>query len=452
MSARAMALALGVVFCAARPAHAQQDTLHLTLDRALRLAQANNPAYRQKENSAHAAATTAHAAWMQFLPRINAGLSSGGGSNTTVTGQDSVGRPLRLETATTYQSSHTTQSLSLSLTLFDGFQTLNSAHAASAQRDAAVAAVDAQGLQLEHDIKTDFYTALLNERLIAVEERVLKSYRDRLAATQRRFENAGADQSDVLGAQVAVAQQAAAVAQQQGAAEKSLLVLRQTIGISDTTPISVTGDFPEAFDPTTGDTTALLTRAIEENPGVAQSIATARAAHAAAAAAHATRWPTITGSLNYSRSMSLLNSYQAVTELNPLNHGISFGINVTVPLSTMLQPSQQIAQANAQSANADETLRQQRLVASTDARSALIDLRNAYQQVQLAEQSADLARRRLALSQQRYQAGSTTINFTELQQIADQEANAERTALRARATFATALATLEQRVGGKVGP
>ncbi|HKI93703.1 MAG TPA: TolC family protein [Gemmatimonadales bacterium] len=449
MSARVVALALGLVVGSAGSAVAQQDTLHLTLSRALTLAQANNPAYRQKENTAHAAGAAVRSGWAAFLPSVTASMNLGGNAFTSVTGQDFYGRPVQLDTPATYQSSSVNQSIGLNLTLFNGFQNLNNAHVASAQRDADVAGVDVQGAQLAADVKTDFYMALLNERLIAVEEQLLKSTRDQLAATQKRFENASADQSDVLGAQVAVAQQEANVAQQRGAAEKSLLTLRQAIGLSDTLPIAVTGDFPAAFDPGTSDTTGLFARALNDNPTLAQSIAAARAAHASAAVQHGKWWPTIQANASYTRSMTL-NSYKALTEFNPQNHGFSFGLYVSLPIFNQFQTSQQVAQANAQSANADEALRQQRLTVQTEVRSAFIDLENAYQQSQLADRSADLARRRLNLSRQKYLAGS--VNFTELEQIVNQEANAERTALRARATFATSLAALEQKVGGKVGP
>lgn len=451
MSARTLALALGVIVCAARPAHAQQDTLHLTLDKALRLGRVDNPAYRQKENTAHAAGAAVRAGWAGFLPSLDASMSLTGYTSTVVTGQDFYGQPVQLDSAITYRSSAVNQSLSLSMTLFDGFKTLNSAHAAAATRDADRAAVDVQGTQLDADIKTTFYQAVLNRRLIAVEERLLQSTRDQLTATQRLFEHASADQSDVLGAQVAVAQQQQAVEHQRGEAEKALLTLRQTIGLPDSMPVAVDGDFPAVFDPATLDTAGLVARALDDSPVIAQRKASAAAARAAAAAAHGSRWPTITGFLGYGRSMSL-NSYSALTQLNPKNHAFSFGINVRLPLFTQFQTSQQIAAANATSANAAEGLREQRLAVQVAVRSALIDLENAYHQSQIADRVADLARRRLALSRQRYQAGSSTITFTELQQIVDQAATAERGAVQARASFAIALATLEQKVGGKVGP
>lgn len=449
MSARIMTLALGVALCAPHLAVAQQDTLHLTLDKALRLGHAYNPAYLRTENTAHAAGAAVRAGWGALLPRLNLSASVGGGSFTNVTGQDFYGRPVQLDTAATFRSSSTNQSLGLQFTLFDGFRTLNTAHQAAAQRDADVAAVNAQGAQLVSDIKTGFYNALMNERLIAVEERLLQSARDQLAATQRRFENAGADQVDVLGAQVAVAQQEQAVARQRGEAKKSLLALRQTVGLGDSVAIAVDGDFPDVFDPSSVDTVQLVTRALGDNPVLAQSVAAAAAAHAAASVAHGARWPTISGYLTYGRSMNL-NSFGALTEFNPQNHGISFGVNLNFPLFSGFSTSSQIASANAASANADQTLRQQRLAVQTGVRSALIDLENAYQQSRLADRAAELAGKRLELSRLRYQNGSIT--FTELQQIVDQAAGTERNVVSARASFATALATLEQRVGGKVGP
>jgi outer membrane protein TolC len=84
-----------------------------------------------------------------------------------------------------------------------------------------------------------------------------------------------------------------------------------------------------------------------------------------------------------------------------------------------------------------------------EVRSALIDLENAYSGVQLAERSAEIARERLRQGQEQYRLG--TLDFTSLQRMIDDVAAAERQVITAYYQFATALLTLEEKVGGPVG-
>jgi outer membrane protein TolC len=98
--------------------------------------------------------------------------------------------------------------------------------------------------------------------------------------------------------------------------------------------------------------------------------------------------------------------------------------------------------------NAQHDLRGARLTLERDVRSALIDLRNAYRSLQLAEENADLSRERQDLTQEQYRLGG--VNFTELQNVIDRMAQAERQLLDARFQFITARLSLEERLGVKL--
>lgn len=449
---RARALVLAVTLAAPRLVVAQQDTLSLTLAEAVRIAKEHSPDLQKAENSASAAGVAARAGWAGFLPSISANMNVSGFRSTAVTATDNFGQPIESPVSKTFDGSYASQGLSVQIPIFDGLSTLNNAHAASAGRDAAVAGVDAQSVLLEANTKRAFFAAVLNDSLISVEEKLLQSQRDQLEATQRRFRNAGADQIDVLGARVAVAQQEQAVARQRGEADKALLTLRQTLGLGDTVAVTVHGGFPALFDPSSLDADSLVARAEAMSPTIEQSKASSSQAHALASAAHGQRWPSIFGTVGYSRSVNR-NDYSALTEFNPKqNHGLNFSIGVQVPIFSRFTTSERIATANANADNADENLRAARLQLDRDVRSALIDLVNAYQQVILADRAADLARQRLDLTRQKYELGSSSITFIVLQQVVDQQANAERAAVSARSGFADALAQLEQQVGGPVTP
>lgn len=429
----------------ASPAAAQT----VTLEEALRLARQHNPDYRKAETDANAAGLAATAGRLWFLPNINASLDFNLGSNTNVTGTDIDGRPIPLPDPVTFQSSSASQRLSASMTLFDGLRNVRNGRAAAARADATDATFRAAVLQVEASVTRQFLAALRQQRLIQVEERLLASQRDQLAATERLFRTAGANQVDVLGAQVAVAQQEQALANQQGEAQKAGLELARVLGLDEISALVPVGDAPEAFDPTALDVRALVARAEGENPRIRQLEANAQAANLEAGAAYGARWPTITASAGFTRSLSLPN-YTAFGELNPQNRAFGFGLAVQLPIFTRFQTSANIAGANARADNADEDLRAGRLQLETSVRSAVVDLRNAYQSVVLANRSADLSRTRLELAQEQYRLGA--IQYQNLQQVIDGAAQAERQAVGARFNFALALVALEELVGGEVRP
>ena len=421
----------------------------VTLDEALSLARQHNPDYRKARNEAGAAGLASTAGSLWFLPTVNASLTFNRSSATNVTGTGTDGRPFELPNPVTFQSSSASQGINASLTLFDGLRSLRSGRAAAARASATEATAHATVLQVEAQVRRQFLQALRQQQLIQVEERLLASQREQLSATERLFRTAGANQVDVLGAQVAVAQQEQALASQQGEAQKAGLELARVLGLEDIVPLEPTGTVPAPFDPAALDADALVRVAERQSPRLAQLAAQANAANADAGAAVGARWPTISLSAGVNRSLSL-PTYDAFGELNPRNRSFGIGLQVQMPIFTRFQTSANIAAAHARADNADEDLRAGRLQLETSVRSALVDLRNAHQALLLAERSAALSRTRQDLAQQQYRLGA--IGYQNLQQVIDGAAQAERQAVGARFTFALALVAIEELVGGEVRP
>jgi outer membrane protein TolC len=160
--------------------------------------------------------------------------------------------------------------------------------------------------------------------------------------------------------------------------------------------------------------------------------------------ARAARWPTVSGNLSAGRSTSA-QDYEAFGELNPPNTSWGFGFTVDVPVFNRFATTAQIGQARAQLDDAEASLREARLQVEREVRAALIDLESAYTSVQLAEQSARIARSRLEQGEELYRLGS--LGYTDLQRMFDDVANAERGVVGAYAQFADALLQLEEKLG-----
>ncbi|MEX0690931.1 MAG: TolC family protein [Gemmatimonadales bacterium] len=421
----------------------------VTLAEALSLARQHNTDYRKAQNDAGATGLAATAGRLWFLPSLNASFDFGASTTTNTTVADVDGRPIPLPSPVNFESSSASQRISTSLILFDGLRNVRGARVASARARATDATADATAIRVDAQVTRQFLTALRQQRLIQVEERLLASQRDQLAATERLFRTASANQVDVLGAQVAVAQQEQALANQRGEAEKAGLELARVIGLDEITPLSPSGDLPTAFDPATLSVDVLVASATAQSPRIRQLEASADAANAEAGSSYGARWPTISASAGLTRSLILPN-YSAFGELNPQNRSLGFSLSIQVPIFTRFQTSANIVAANARADNADEDLRAGLLQIETDVRLAVVDLRNAYQALVLAERSAELSATRMTLAQEQYRLGA--IQYQNLQQVIDGAAQTERQAVGARFNFALALVTLEELVGSEVRP
>ena len=426
-----------------------QEARVLTLEDALTIARERNPAYLRAVAQADASGANVRAAYGAFLPSLSASLSWYGNSRTTVTGEDDFGRPVELPDPFTFRSSSASQGVNSSITVFDGLRNINGLKAAKAGADATEAAVSLQGTTVEAEVERRFYTAIQAGRQVEVEEQLLEVSRQQLAATERLFRVAARTEVDVLGSQGQVAQQEQQLVRARAEERKALLRLAEQIGMGGEGEVAVAGELPSAFDVSMLDVDSLVAWALSHSPRTARSEADAAQARYQASAARGRRWPTVSASASFGRSMSL-SSYSAMFEIDPQNRSFGFGVSVQIPLFTGFQTSQAIAQASAQEQVAEETLREARLQLERDVRSAHIDLATAYRGLELAQQAGEYSRRRLAMAQEQYQLG--TIDFTAFQQIVTQTSSDARSLISAELTFASAVVSLEELVGERVRP
>jgi outer membrane protein len=429
---------------AAADAAAQQEAGPLSLDDALHLARQRNPSFQRTRSDLELASNAVRAAWGAFLPGLSSGLSFSGSHSTALTGQDAYGHPVRLPEARTARGSTASQSVGTQVTVFDGAQSLRHVQAQRAMYSATAAQIAAQEVALVGQVSRDYYHALRAVRNIALEQALLASARERLARTEELLRLAARNRVDMLGARADVAHAEQNVERARGDADKARLALAASLGIEPTTSLMLDSVLPPVFDPAELDVDGLVATALARSPVVRHRTAAADAAAHRATAARGRRLPVITASAGYGRSMTLPN-YGAFGELDPQNYGFNFGVSVALPLFTRFQMGAQIAEAVAAAQNAVHDLRGARLAVQRDVRQAAIDLLHAFRSLRLAEQNAELSRERQELTQEQYRLGGIT--FTELQNVIDRTAQAERQALEARFAFINARLVLEERLG-----
>jgi outer membrane protein len=237
------------------------------------------------------------------------------------------------------------------------------------------------------------------------------------------------------------------LAQQRAAARSQRLALTATLGIDAETPFELDTAVPDVFDPTTLDADALVARAAEVHPLVRQADANLASARARASAARASRWPTLSADFGFSRGASQ-SGFDAFGDINPLNRSWGGGLRVSLPVFQGFGPSHQIEVARASEQDAEYDRRRMALVVEQDIRSALVELQRAHEELSLATQIAAITEERLTMAEEQYRTGG--LDFLQLQQLIDQNVEAQRQAVDAQFNFITARATLEEKLGAPI--
>lgn len=428
------------------PALRQQPPT-LTLEEALELARRYNPAYRRALNQLEVAGAQNRAAWGAFLPRLNANLGFNQNFTRRFITEDFFGRPIENPEVETQVTSSSGQGLSLSLSVFEGGSRLHRLREADARTLATEMTAETQLVTLVAELEQQFFATQKAHELAAVEAELLAARRQDLEATERRFRLASVQQVDVLAAQLEVAQQELRVEDTRAETRKAMLLLRKLIAAPELPEFALAPEPVTVFDPSTLDLDSIVALALQHSPTLRRREAELAAARAAASAARAQRWPSL--SLNATLSRSAFGpDNSALFDFNPRNQAGSVSLAVSVPLFQRFETGRDIAQAETQAANAAEELREERLEVERQIRERLTDLEATYRALRIAERSRELAAERLRLERARYRLAAS--GFLELQQAVRQGADAERALVEARYRFVAARIALERAVGSPV--
>jgi outer membrane protein len=422
----------------------------LTLQEAIAYAQRTNPEHLQAVNDTDVAEAGVRSSWGALLPNLNTSLGFGGAYSRTLRAVDEFGRPLSQPEPVTSETSSASQGLSMSMTLFDGgssWATIGAARANVAATDARIASA---ANTLGATVARQYYEALRAERRITLERELLVFAEERLRILEEQFRIAAARQTDVLGARSDLSRQRQAIAEAESNARARRLDLLQTLGVSGEPDFELATDLSAILDPATLDGEAMVARALTSSPQIVAARAAVRQAEKQASASRGRRLPTVSLSGNFGRGDSDRGLFTSWGQFNPENRSASFNLNVSLPVFTRFQMSQQIAQSEAAADDARHAERAAQLQVERDVRAALIELQRAFDALRLAEEQAEITALRLELAQEEYRAGSSSTNFTTLQQITESNQQAQRQALEARFSYMTARINLEERLGGSL--
>lgn len=428
------------------------DTITLTLDRALAVAEGNNPAYRRALNQLDVGGPQARATWMgQVLPNVNLSvLNTGYSGSRQLQALDEFGRPVDNPESNWVYSSSTSQSLNLNWSLQGKslFNSLEDLDLGDRGRDLAVERAD---FTTSAQVRRQYYVVLRQRELLTTETDALAALERDLEETGRLYRFAERTRVDVLNAELAVEDQRRLIQQQQRAFDQSRLTLRTTMGDPNLPPFRLEEVPLPVFDPSTLDDGALVERALTVHPDIRQAQVDLDQARLGVSQAKASRWPNL--NLSYRLGRQAYNRdgsgalFDVSHEPNELNN--NFGISLSLPyLNNYFQNRSGEVQAEVALRNQRESVKETELQVEQQVRSQLIELRNQYESLRAAERRHEIAGEALELARQEYRLGTRT--FQELDDQVTQERDARRDLVTARYGFVDALLNLEEALGATV--
>ena len=447
MAALAVATAVG-----SPPAWAQQpDTISLTLDEALHIAETNNPAYRRSVNQLALNPTETRNTWLNsVLPRTELTLfNTGYSGNIRRRATNDFGNPVANPDAAWQYFSNTSQAFTLSWNV----QGNNLFNALGRQRETNQArdlAEERALVQARSGVRRLFYQAQEQREVLDMEVELEEQRRVDLELTERLFSLAQGSRVDVLNAELGIRQQALSIRQQRARHQQALLALRTVLGDPDLPPFRLAEEPVLFFDPAGLDPDRLAGQASASNPGVLEVESAERLALLGVEQQKNRWWPNLGVFYRVGR-VAQTQEGDALFDVSydeDLDH--NFAISLNLPFfNNWFQSSFDVQRAEVDWDNARERVREAHLQVEQAVRSAILDLENQHESLRLVERSLEIAREALGLAREEYRLGART--FEQLQASIEQEALARRQLIEARYLFVEALVTLEEVVGAPVG-
>jgi outer membrane protein TolC len=439
----------------AAPVAGQQprDTLVLSLDDALGIAFGANPTVQRAANDLGLNGPETRATWLgSVLPSLTVNLlQTGYRGNLQRQALDNLGFPIENPEANWLYTSSTNQGVALNWSV-QGLSFLDARKRQRQTNRSRLLALDGAQATLRTEVEREYFDALEQRQLLAVEEEIAVARRRDLETAQRLFGLARSTRVDVLQAELAVEQQSLAIQQQRTSYQQAVLTLRTTLGDTELPALRPEAEVLPIFDPTGLDAEELVGRAHGDNPQVRTAVSGVDGAQIGVAEAGQWKWPSLNlgydwGQFNQTREADALFSLG----YDPDRVQSSFRVSIGLPFFTnYFQNRSAEAQAQVSLDNQRESLDETRLQVEQEVRSQLINLRNQGETLRLAGRSLAIAEDAVRLAREEYRIGTRT--FEQLQDAVEQEATSRRQVIQARYGFVDALIALESAVGGPVRP
>lgn len=422
-----MFVVLTAVAGSALPAGAQTpEPRQITLEEARTLAFRNNPVAVAAEGALEVAAASRLEALGAFLPSLSVTSAYANSSNQRF--DQTTGRLI--------STSYTAQTQA-SYEVFTAGRKLAAYRSANARLDAADASLRAAQYQTALTTTSAYYLAAASAELATVAERRLERARQQLTFANVRLEVGTATRSDVLRAELEVANAELALIDAESDLRSARLALGRQVGLGgEVQPVDAS--LPEA-GPSLPAPEVLAEQAERSSP-------LSVSAQAAELAARTDRLSSYT---SYLPSLRLTGGYdwQSPT-YPPRDQSWSLRLTASLPVFNGFQREAAVSRASAAERTAEARARDAALSARAGAIDAAQQVESAGRRVAIARRTVELAEEDLRVQEERYQIGVATIVELQTSQLA--LAEAEASFVTAKQQLGVAVATLEAVLGERI--
>ncbi|TVP75821.1 MAG: TolC family protein [Gemmatimonadales bacterium] len=421
------------------------DVPVITLEEARARALGMNPGIRQSTNNLELNAIERREAWLGLLPQPSITvLSTNMSWQRQTLAEDNFGEPLEREIVETVQTSRSNQGAALSFNF--NFNDILRIRDQRTQAELRTSTSREQEHTLLADVALAYFDVQEQASALALEEELVASAREARDVALRLYSLGRRERTDVLSAELDVAERESQLEDLRSELEGRRLDLRTVMGDPDVGPFQVEEADPRVFDPTVLDEEALLAEALASSPRIREARLQLEVADRSVTMARAEWLPTLTLNLNTNRQ-EFLRSGDAFFQVAPdgqWSRNVSLGISLPDPGQYFnRQNSSRTRQISLE--NQAESMRQVELELDRDVRSQLSSLRSAHRSVELQTRRVELAEENLEESLESYRLGRT--DFLQLQSASEQAAQARRQELQTRFQFQRIRIQLERVLG-----
>jgi len=360
-----------------------------TLDECIATALANNTALASAQAGLDGARADVMSSWSGVLPRVSAGLSE---SDQLVVAEG-------IETSSTGVNGN----VSLSQVLFDG-STFASISGSQHSRAASEASLEATRRSVVLGARQGYYGLLKAVQLRDVAAEAVDLAREQLRKTQSLFDLGSASRSDLLKAEVQVAQQELNLITAEKNAATARAGLCYAIGIDVTTELEAVDPAPEQAEEAVLDFD--LDEAVARRPDIRSQEEMLVAAQRSLLAAKAAWWPDLSLSISYGRYKESMDDFW--DDLSD-DYSRAVTLNLSVPIFDGLATVAGVSRANANLRSYELALKDARLAAAYEIETARLSVQEQRSRVATAEKALANAEEDLRVSEERFRLRSASM-------------------------------------------
>jgi len=383
-----------VVMCVVPFYSAYAEETAVNIAKALDLVYSNNPAIRQAQEAVNASKARLGGKKSGYYPVIAIEAAYAHLDPDPVIDFPGLGA-LQLFPVDNYDAH-----ASLRQTLWDSGRTSSAARAAGYSFEAARKNLELVKISLTFQTIQAFYSVLLLEQSVAVQQQQMDSLQEALDLTTKKIASGSSTQFDELTTRVKLAEAESQKIDIVNMLRKQQITLSRLMGLDVSGTLKITGEFADkTFEL---DENALITAAKQDRAELKMAKDNENAAKSQLSASGADNYPTLSADLSYGYKNGYLPELEAIKQNTVAAAQLSF------PLFNGLKTYNQVAESKANYAAARERSLEAEDMIVAEVRQAVSEARASMDKIKATELHVQLAQEALKQAKVRYESGVIT--------------------------------------------